>query len=272
MSEFEFLRWLPFGPYLAVDSPLHRLDARARIWMVVLLMVGLTAASQPLGLLLGLGVVLVGWALGRAPFGPLLRGWLAALPFLLILAAIQVLFRAAETGKPLFNLFTLVISTGDVWAGIALLLRFSAYIALLGLASASLSESEITHGLDSLLRPLSRLRVPVQDFITVVQVTLRFFPLLAQSAERIAKAQAARGADWRPAGWNLVERVRQIAPLIVPLFVTSLRRAENMALAMDARGYGSLPNRSSMVVLSYRFKDILAIGIAALAAGTMIAF
>ncbi len=270
MSEFEFLRGLPFGPYLAVDSPLHRLDPRARILMVVLLMAGLTAASHPLGLLIGLGVVLSGWPLGRAPFAPLLRGWLAVLPFLVILAIIQVVFRAGEEGRVLFSVGKLVISMGDVWAGVALLLRFSAYIALLGLAAASLSESEITHGLEALLRPLSHLRIPVQDFITVVQVTLRFFPLLAQSAERIAKAQAARGADWQPAGWNLAKRVRQIAPLIVPLFVTSLRRAENMALAMDARGYGSLPVRSSMVTLRYRIQDGLAIATAVGVAAGMI--
>jgi energy-coupling factor transport system permease protein len=93
----------------------------------------------------------------------------------------------------------------------------------------------------------------------IIQVTLRYFPLLAQTAERIAKAQAARGADWRPVGWNIFRRIRQIIPVLVPLFIASLRRAENMALAMDVRGYGSLPTRTSMVSLRYTRRDTFAL-------------
>lgn len=100
---------------------------------------------------------------------------------------------------------------------------------------------------------------------------LRYFPLLAQVAERIAKAQAARGADWRPAGGNFIQRARQMAPVIVPLFVSSLRRAENMALAMDARGYGCLPTRTSMVSLHFRAVDFLVL-CAVLALGCAIIF
>jgi energy-coupling factor transport system permease protein len=118
--------------------------------------------------------------------------------------------------------------------------------------------------LNALLRPLNAIGIPVSDFVMVIQITLRYFPLLAQSAERIAKAQASRGADWQPAGWNLVQRGRQIAPLIVPLFITSLRRAENMALAMDARGYGNLPARTSMAVLRFRSVDIIVLASAVL--------
>jgi energy-coupling factor transport system permease protein len=97
----------------------------------------------------------------------------------------------------------------------------------------------------------------------VIQVTMRYFPLLAQIAERIAKAQASRGADWQPTGWNLLQRTRQMVPLIVPLFIASLRRAENMAMAMEARGYGSLPRRTSMVTLRFGRADALALAVAA---------
>ncbi len=259
MNEFEFLRTMPFGPYLPVDSPLHRLDPRARILMTLILVAVLTVAPNPLGLALGLLVVLIGYRLARAPLAPLLRGWWAALPFLLILAALQILLRMGPEPYLLINWNWLRISGADLLVGLTLLLRFTALMALLGLAAASLSESEVTHGLDSLLRPLASIGLPVQDFVMMVQVTMRFFPLLAQIAERIAKAQASRGADWTPAGWNPIRRARQIAPLIVPLFVTSLRRAENMALAMDARGYGSTPIRTSMVELHFRWVDGLAL-------------
>ncbi len=258
-NEFEFLRGLPFGPYLPVDSPLHRLDPRTRILLVILFMIALLSARHPEGLLLGIAVILAGWRIARVPFEPLWRGWLSVLPFLLLLAVLQVLFRVGRDPDVLLRIGSLVISSADLWAGAAVLLRFGGFMAVLGLAAASLSESEITRGLEALLRPLSVLHVPVQDFVMAVQVTLRFFPLLAQTAERIAKAQASRGADWQPKGWNLVQRARQIVPVIVPLFIASLRRAENMALAMDAPGYGSLPLRTSLVTLRFHLADALAL-------------
>jgi energy-coupling factor transport system permease protein len=272
-NEFEFLRGLPFGPYLPVDSPLHRLDPRTRILLVFLMMTALILARSPAGLLLGLVVILASWRAACVPFEPLLRGWRAALPFLLILAALQVILRAGGRDEPvLIAVGPLAASAADLQAAAALLLRFASFVAVLGLAAASLSESELTHGLEALLRPLAVLRLPVYDFITVIQVTLRYFPLLAQTAERIAKAQASRGADWSPTGWNLVQRVRQIVPLIVPLFVISLRRAVNMALAMDARGYGSLPGRTSMVTLRYRAADGAAFAAALLLVVAMLRF
>lgn len=261
-SEFEFLRSLPFGPYLPVDSPIHRLDPRARILLVLLFIAAMLIARHPVGLMIGLTCILAAWGLGRVPYEPLLRGWRSALPFLLLLALIQILFRTGEPGeRMLLSYGWLSITLTDLEIGFALLLRFTGLMAVLGLAAASLSESELTRGLESLLRPLNVFRIPTQDFVMVIQVTLRYFPLLSQTAERIAKAQASRGADWQPAGWNLIRRMRQILPILVPLFIASLRRAENMALAMDARGYGSLPTRTSMVTLHYHAADLLAVGL-----------
>ena len=256
MNEFEFMRDLPIGQYLPLDTPIRRLDPRTRIVGATVFLIGLTFVTSPAGLLLGLAAALLAWWFSRIPAGPLLRGWRATLPFLLILALMQVFFRVGDDVPELLRVGGLVISTGDLWAGIKLILRFTAYIAVLGLATSTLSASEITRGSEALLRPLTVIHFPVHDFVMVVQVTLRFFPLLAQTAERIAKAQASRGADWRPSG-NLIQRARQVVPLIVPLFVTSLRRAENMALAMDARGYGSGPSRTSMVELHFRRIDVL---------------
>ncbi len=259
VNEFEFLRSLPFGPYAPVDSPLQRLDPRTRILLVVLMMAALTIAQSLAGVLLGLAAVLAAWWLARRPFGPLLRGWRAALPFLLILVIIQLLLRRGGDEAALVVIGPLAYSAADLLSAGAFLLRFFGFIAVLGLAAASISESELTHGLESLLRPLNVLRLPVYDFVAVIQVTLRYFPMLAQTAERIAKAQASRGADWQPAGWNLARRVRRLVPLIVPLFIVSLRRAENMALAMDARAYGSMRTRTSMVQLRMRLSDGIAL-------------
>jgi energy-coupling factor transport system permease protein len=257
-NEFEFIRDLPFGPYVAVNSPFHRLDPRTRILMVIIFMTAFILANRPVGLIFGIGVILAGWKVARVSIRPFWRGWRAALPFLLILAGLQVLFRTGSAGETLLLSFGwLQITDIDLWFGLALLLRFSGMMAVLSLAACTLSETEMTTGLGALLKPLDSLHIPSHDFVMVIQVTLRYFPLLSQAAERVAKAQASRGADWQPTGWNLIRRARQIIPLIVPLFVVSLRRAETLALAMDARGYGVLPVRTSMITLRYRPNDWL---------------
>jgi len=259
MSEFEFLRDLPIGQYIPRDSLVHKLDPRARLVMFGAFVLALTFVPHAAGLVIGLFAGIVGWRLADLQPVSVWKAWRTTFPFLLILAVLQVLFRVgADTGSILIQTRWFVISVDDVWAGVNLILRFSAFIVILGLASSVLSESEITHGSEALLRPLSRLGFPVHDFVMVVQVTLRFFPLLAQTAERIAKAQASRGADWDARG-SIFERARRIAPLLVPLFVVSLRRAENLALAMDARAYGSGSARTSMEELHFQRSDLLAL-------------
>ena len=110
-------------------------------------------------------------------------------------------------------------------------------------------------GLQLLLKPLDRIGLHTADFAMIVQVMLRFIPFLAQTAERIAKAQASRGGNWGDKTRSIIAKVRQIVPLVIPLFVISLRRSENMALAMDARAYGYLPKRTSMHEFHLRWSD-----------------
>ncbi len=261
MSDFEFLRDLPIGQYLPGNSLIHRLDPRTRIVCITAFLLALTFETHPLALAVGVVAALGGWALAKLSPRPAWRGWKAALPFLLILAVIQVFFHVSmDESVALFQVFGKTITSADLTAGANLILRFSAYVVALALASSTLSSSEITRALNSLLKPLTLLRLPVRDFVMVIQVTLRFFPLLAQTAERITKAQAARGADW-DAHTNFITRVRRILPVIVPLFVISLRRAENMALAMDARAYGCTDRRSSMFEMHFTGKDWAAMGI-----------
>ena len=214
--------------------------------------------------MLALGVVLLLLVLARIPPGFALRGLLPPLPFLLFLAVLQVLFPVrAGPSTILVDLGWIHITTAGVWAGITLILRFSALILALGLGSYVISTVEFIRGLESLLSPLNRLGIPTTDFVMMVQVMLRFIPFLAMGAERIAKAQASRGADWGTRRGGLLQRVRQVFPLLVPLFLTGLRRAESLALAMESRGYANRSRHTSMIELAFRLKD----GLAVLAAG-----
>jgi energy-coupling factor transport system permease protein len=247
MSQFEFMRSLPIGQYLPLDSPLHHRDPRAKLIAAVLLVLALTFSRRIEGLALGVGLVVLalGWAHVSLRFA--LRSLVAPLPFLLILAALQVLLNVGPPGElALLTLGPLQVTASDLLAGLTLLVRFAGLILAIGLTTFTLSTSEMTRALNQLLGPLARIGLPAQDLVMVVQVTLRFLPMLAQSAERIAKAQASRGADWDSHKGNLLARVRQVTPVIIPLFLASLRKAEQMALAMDARAYGSTPQRTSL--------------------------
>lgn len=256
MNRFEFLPSVTIGTYLPVDSILHRLDPRARMVGYFLLVAALVAAPRLSGLAIGLVITLALLWVGRIPLRYALRGLITPLPFLFALAVLQVFFNSAQDSGPvLLQIGTLQITPVDFLAALLLLTRFSALVLALSLSSFTLSTGELTQGLNVMLAGPARIGLPAQDLAMIVQVTLRYLPLLAQAAERIAKAQAARGADWDARPGNLLARVRQTIPIIVPLFVGSLRRAESMALAMDARAYGSAPQRTSLVQLDFSPRD-----------------
>ena len=263
MSNFEYMGRVTIGQYLPVDSFLHRLDARARIFIFLFPLLLITFEPRPSSLLLALFLVLTGLLLARIPLRFALRGLLPPLPFLLILAILQVFLTRNQTPLILFKYGPLILTPGGILAGITLLLRFAGLILGLSLATFCLSTSDLVHGLESLLRPFNRIGIPTRDLIMVIQVTVRFLPLLAQTAERIAKAQAARGAEWGTGQGSLFQRARQVIPLLVPLFITSLHKAENMALAMDARAYGSNAQSTTMVEFNFRLQDGLAVAASA---------
>jgi len=267
VHNFEFLRMVNIGQYLPLDSFLHRLDARARIVVYLMILMAATFTARPLGLFFALLVVLILLRVGRIPFSFAFRGLLPPLPFLLILALLQVFVSIRPPDvRPLMEFGVLKIYASGLLSAGMLLLRFCVLILALSLSSFTLSTSEMIHGLQSLLAPFARLGLPVHDLVMVFQITIRFIPFLAMAAERIAKAQASRGAEWGVRKGNFFQRVRQVIPLIVPLFLTSLRRAEIMALAMDARGYGSTGRRTSMYTMQFTWKDGIAVAAGAVTA------
>ncbi len=256
MSEFDFLARVPIGQYVPGASVLHRLDPRAKVFIFLVLTLALTFARSIISLAIGLAFVISLVILARINFKFALKSLLVPLPFLLLFAIIQVFFYSSKNDPQLlFSFWILRVSINGLIAGGVLLLRFSALILALSLASHCTSSSEFIQGTSRLLSPLNKLRIRSMDLVMVLQITLRFVPLLAQTAERIAKAQASRGAEWGSKSGGLITRIRQLFPLIVPLFVISLRRAENLALAMDARAYGYLNYRTSYVDMKFSLKD-----------------
>lgn len=256
MADFEYLQNIPFGQYIATGSPVQRLDARTRVVGFALLLIAVTVTPHLVGLLITLGVVLVLTALLRLQFKFVLRSLLAPLPFLLLLAILQVLFyRAAANPTVLFSFWKLSITYQGVISAAKLLVRFIDMILLINTASASISTSEGIQATSNLLSPLTKIGFPSHIIVMVIQITLHYFPMLAISAENIAKAQASRGAAIGSRRGSLFQRAHQVVPLIVPLFTSSLHKAENLALAMEARAYGAFKERTSMTEFKFRWVD-----------------
>ena len=256
MNQFEFLPLVTIGQYFPTGSVLHRLDARAKLVVFTGLIIAATFTPSLLGLLVALIAVWVGITLAKVSAKTALKGLLVPLPFLLIIALLQLLFLSSQINTVIYwSWGPIHITQAGIWATVIMLLRFVVLILVISLSSFCITTSEMITGLDHLLSPLKRIGIQTMDLVMAVQVALRFLPLLALSAERIAKAQASRGAEWGTKKGGLVAQVRRIIPLIIPLMLTSLRRSEMMALAMDARAYGLKKERTSIYELIYRRSD-----------------
>lgn len=256
MSAFEFSQNLSFGQYLPLDSWIHRLDARARIVGSIVLLLAITFASNIFMILTGAVVILIGIRISKVPFQYVLKSLKTPLIFLAIIAFLQFFRFAPDELNPLvFALGPFTITNNGLLAGLIVIIRFITLILLISLTSYTLSSSDMIYGLQSLLKPLKWFGIHSEDIILVIQVTLHYIPMLGQATEQIAKAQASRGASWGIKKQNIFQRVKTIYPVIIPMFLISLQRAENMALAMDARGYGTLDKRGSYRQLEFKKKD-----------------
>ncbi len=264
MSEFELLRYIAIGQYLPTGSFLHRLDPRVKLTGVVLVMPALMLQTGPAGALAGLLLLLLLLLLARAPMGHIVRSLRPLRGFFVIVLILQILLyphrqAIAEGSLVLLDWGPIVVSGAAVPALAAILLRIVSIVLLLTLLSTIADVTDLTHGVEGLLRPFQRLGLPAHELSLVLVITLRFVPLLGRELERLIKAQVSRGADFgRGRGW-FWQRVRKIFPLLIPLFITALRRAEELSIAMEARGYGGGKGRTHLVRLHLRPADGLAL-------------
>lgn len=258
MNEFEFLRNMTIGQYLPTGSYLHRMDPRAKIVTAVLIVAAVTFTPTYLGnaCLLGACLVLIG--VGRIPFAYALGGLVPAIPFVVVLAVLQLLFfgRALDPASPvLVQWGWIAVTVAVVRLVIVSAARFVELVLLTSVFTLSTRTTDLTHAVEQLLRPLERLLRPVwrvrmaHELALVATIAIRFVPTLFLEAERLMKAQASRGGGWGARGWRLVSRTRQMLPVLVPLFTFALRRGEELIVAMDARAYTGGAGRTMYAML-----------------------
>jgi energy-coupling factor transport system permease protein len=263
MEDYRFIQYLTTGQVIPTESVIHRLDPRTRLLgfagMLVVFVAAPSIDSIALALAATAGLVL----LARVPARYALKGLQTVLPWLFVMAALQVAFGIGDKSA-----CTTLVRVGPVrvtWCtlefAIITFLRVLGFILLMELLAWTSSITGLVHGVEALAMPLDRLGLPAHDLAMVGTIAIRFVPTMAMEAERLLKAQTARGADLQHGKLGMIGRIRRMLPLLVPLFALALRRAERLAEAMDARAYTGGRGRGSYVQLRMRWADRLALGV-----------
>ncbi len=252
------LRNITLGQYYSADSPLHRLDPRVKIAGTLLYMVALFFTNSLVGWILAIGSLAAVTGLSRVPVGKMLRGVRAIWILILVMVVCNLLF--TQTGDVLFARGILSITTVGIRDAVVYTLRLICLVMGASVMTLTTSPSALTDGLARALRPFARIGIPVGEIAMMMSIALRFIPILGEEAEKIKRAQLARGADFDDGG--IFRRARGLIPLVVPLFVSAFRRAEDLAMAMDARCYRGGVGRTQLHPLTYARRDALGYAIA----------
>lgn len=259
------LKDITLGQYFPGDSVIHRLDPRAKMILSVFYVVALFCAHNVLSFVLLTAVAVLVVLLSRIPIMTVLRG-LKPIVFILIFTAAMNLFLISSAEEaPLLEWKIAAIPWFRITIYRVGILRaiFTALRVLLLLAVSSVfltyttSPITLTDALEDLMKPLRVLRVPVHDIAMIITIALRFIPTLVEETDKIMNAQKARGADF--ASGSLVHRAKALIPVLVPLFVSSFKRADDLAIAMECRCYRGGEGRTKLNELHYAVRDLLAI-------------
>ena len=252
----DLFKGLVLGQYVPVDSIVHRLDPRTKILATVLLLGVLFGVGAFAGLAL-LTAFLAGVALiARIGLRYLLRG-IRPLFWLLVFAVVLQVFFGEPGGHPIARWGPVVVTRENVTQAAFYGWRLILLVLSTTLMTLVTSPVEFTDGLERLLRPLQRVGVPAHDLAMMMTIALRFIPTLLEEAEKIMKAQMARGAEFSRG--SLATRARALIPLLVPLFVSAFRRADALAVAMEARCYRGGEGRTRMRPLELHVRDAVAL-------------
>jgi energy-coupling factor transport system permease protein len=248
------------GQFYPVESPLHELDARAKILATGILAVGLFLVDSVTGLLLITTAVVLLVAASRVPPGIFLN----FLKPVALIVALTVLFQVffSREGATLLEWGFLEVHEGGLFRGLFLALRILLLVSTAALLTATTAPVELADGIEDLLSPLKRLRFPAHELAMMITIALRFIPTLHEEAQKITRAQAARGADFSEGG--PIRRARAMLPVLVPLTIGAFRSADELAEAMESRGYRGGEGRTRYRELHFRARDALALAAAAL--------
>ena len=260
------IRDITIGQYYPADSILHRLDPRVKLTGTFAFIVSLFLFHS----LYGYVVVTVFLAalirLSKVPFGYIVKG----LKAIVILLLFTVFFNIFLTpGDPVFQYGKIKITEQGLSNAAFMAVRLTYLILGSSIMTFTTTPNQLTDGLEKVLRPLNRIKIPVHEIAMMMSIALRFIPILLEETDKIMKAQMARGADFESGG--IFKRAKSLIPLLVPLFVSAFRRANDLAMAMEARCYRGGDGRTKMKPLHYHSRDFAAYSVLLLYLGAIIA-
>lgn len=244
------IRDITIGQYYPADSVIHKLDPRTKLVGTIAFIVSVFLFHTFLGYAVA-GVFLIGMILtSKVPVKFIFKG----LKTIFMLLLITIFFNMVLTpGDVVWKLgFLKVTKEGLVLAG-TMAIRLVFLVIGSSIMTLTTTPNQLTDGLERLLRPLNKIHVPVHDIAMMMSIALRFIPILLEETDKIMKAQIARGADFE--NGNLIQKAKNMVPLLVPLFISAFRRANDLAMAMEARCYHGGENRTQMKPLRYQKRD-----------------
>lgn len=247
------MRSIPIGQYYPAESIVHRADPRVKILLVLIFSIALFAVGNLTAFALTLGLILALAGLGKIPVKLLVRG---LKPIMLILLFALVM-NAFFTPGPTLKLFFLRVSANGLKVGVFVSIRLALLLVGTSLLTFTSTPIELTDGMEYLMTPLKKAGVPAHELAMMMTIALRFIPTLVEEADKLMKAQAARGADFESG--NLVRRAKSFIPVLIPLFIGVFRRADELASAMEARGYRGGEGRTRLRELRMRRTDWIAL-------------
>jgi energy-coupling factor transport system permease protein len=261
------LKDITLGQYFPGNSIVHRLDPRTKLVILVLYIIALFVASGWPAYLVVFSFLAFVVAISQIPLKSIVNGMKPLVMILIFTGILNVFF---TTGEKLVIKFWFI---SIYWEGIVRALFMVARILMLiagtFLLTYTTSPIALTDGLESLLNPLKKIHVPVHELAMMMCIALRFIPTLIEETDKIMAAQKARGADFEDG--NLLQRVKALVPILVPLFISAFRRADELATAMECRCYQGGDGRTKMKLLRYKLRDFKAYGIGMMLLAAVIA-
>ena len=244
---------ITIGQYYQTESPIHRLDPRVKLIATFAYIISLFVVHSWTGYLIAAVAVAIVIAASHVPFGYIMRGMKAVMMILMI----TVIFNLFLTeGRPLVHFWKLTITYEGVDFASKMAVRLIFLIIGSSLMTLTTTPNQLTDALEDVLGSLKKIHVPVHEISMMMSIALRFIPILMEETDKIMKAQMARGADFESK--NLMKKIQSLVPLLVPLFISAFRRANDLAMAMEARCYRGGDGRTKMKPLVYCRRDYAA--------------
>lgn len=249
------MRDVSFGQYYPVPSPIHRLDPRTKLLSVIIYIVTLFFINTFTGFGIAALFLLIIILISKVPLGKVLKSVKAVLFLLIFTFLFTFLFVKGEPDKLIWEWGIIHLYWDRLFVSAKLCIRLLLLVLGPALLTLTTTPMELTDGVESLLKPLALIKVPVHSLAIIMSIALRLIPTLMEETDKIINAQKARCADFDSG--NIFKRAKAMLPVLIPLFVSSFRRADDLADAMDSRCYRGAKGRTRMRVLKFRVSDFV---------------